>query len=64
MADKKSALPGLPPPEDEVLEFDSAPVAEDKESDPEPDDEFPAHTAPGDEEDGMIPNTLHPLDPR
>ena len=55
MADKDSALPGLPPPEeDDVIDFGSSTMYEDGQSGSEADDGFRAHTASDDEEDGKI----------
>lgn len=55
MADKDSALPGLPPlEEDEVYEFEG------QVSDSELDDGFLAHTVSDDEDDGKIANPFRP----
>lgn len=54
MVDNNSALPGLPPTEDEVLEFESSAVTEGQDSDSEPDDEFLGHIASDVEEDGKL----------
>ena len=55
MTDKKAAIPGLPPPEeDEVLEFASSAVTEDRDPDSEPEDRFLSHTASDSEEEGKI----------
>lgn len=58
MTDKKAALPGLPPPEEEseVIEFgSSSAVAEDRDDrDREPDDRFQTHSASDDEDEGKI----------
>ena len=52
MTDKKAALPGLPPPEeDEVLQFESSAATEDQVSDRELDDGFLAHNAVDDEDE-------------
>ena len=64
MSDKKSALPGLPPPEDEVLEFASSAVAGGQESDSELDDEYAAHTVSDDEDDSKTSRLLRPMDSR
>ena len=61
MTDKKAALPGLPPPEeDEVLVFESSAVTETQNPDREPEDRHLAHNASDDEEDGKSPETLSP----
>lgn len=59
MADKKSALPGLPPPEeDDVIDFGSSTMRYDHESDSDVDDRYPTRTVPDDDDDGKIPNPL------
>lgn len=59
MAHKDSALPGLPPPdEDDVIDFGSSTMNQDRESDFDPDDGFRAHTVSDGEEDGKISNPL------
>lgn len=65
MADKDSALPGLPPPEeDEVIEFGSLGANEDHKPESELDDEFLAHTVSDGEEDSNISNPFNPLESR
>ena len=59
MPDKKAALPGLPPPEEEVLEFESSTAAEDQDVNHELDEAFPAHIASDNNEDGKMANFLH-----
>lgn len=63
MADKKSALPGLPPVEDEVLNFESSAVAEGQHSDSELHDGFLAHTVSDDAEEGKLSNLSRAKDP-
>ena len=61
MTDKKAALPGLPPPEDDdVLEFESAAVTEDPAPGHEVEDRHQTHTASDDEEDGKTSDTFLP----
>ena len=63
MTDKKAALPGLPPPEeDEVVVFESPAVTETQDPDHEPEDRHLAHNASDDEEDGKSPENLPPND--
>ena len=65
MTDKKAALPGLPPPEeDEVLVFESSAVAEDPAPSSEVEDRHQTHTASDDEEDGKMSDTFYPTTPR
>ena len=66
MPDKKAALPGLPPPdEDDVLEFESRAVPEAPAPRREVEDRHQAHTtADDDEKDGKISDTLYPNHPR
>ena len=65
MTNKKAALPGLPPPdEDDVIDFGSSAVTEDRASDGEPEDRFLAHSASDSEEDGKISTTFSPNPPR
>ena len=65
MAHKDSALPGLPPPEaDDVIDFGTSTMNEDRESDSDPDDGFRAHTVSDDEEDGKTPNPLSLIESR
>ena len=67
MTDKKAALPGLPPPEDdEVLVFESAAVTEDPAPAPrhEVEDRHQTHTASDDEEDGKTSDIFYPATPR
>lgn len=63
MADKKSALPGLPPVEDEVLNFESLAVAEDQHSNSELDDGFLAYTVSDDAGEGKLRNILRRTNP-
>ena len=63
MADKDSALPGLPPPEeDEVIELGSLGVNEDHKPESELDDEFLAHTVSDGEEDNKISDPFGPTE--
>ena len=65
MTDKKAALPGLPPPEeDEVLQFQSSAATEDRNSEREMGDGFLAHSALDDEDDGKISHTICRTNPR
>ncbi len=64
MPDKKAALPGLPPPEDEVLEFESSAVAEDRDVHRELDEAYPTHNASDKDEDGKMTNSYHLRHPR
>ena len=64
MPDKKAALPGLPPPEDEVLEFESSATAEDQDVNRELDEAYPAHNASDNGEDGKMTNSFHSKNPR
>ena len=65
MPDKKAALPGLPPPEeDEVLVFESSAVAEDPIPHREIEDRHESHIASDNEdEDGKPPATSSPTNP-
>lgn len=60
MTDKKAALPGLPPPEEEeegeVIEFGfSSAVAEHRDDrDREPEDRFQTHSASDNEDEGKF----------
>ena len=61
MPDKKAALPGLPPPEDDnVLVFESSAVTQDPAPRREVEDRHQAHTASDDEEDGKLSDTSYP----
>ena len=65
MPDKKAALPGLPPPdENDVLLFESSAVAQDPAPRREVEDRHQAHTASDDddEEDGKLSETFYPND--
>lgn len=55
MADKNSALTGLPPlEEDDVIDFGSSTHSADHEADSEVDDRYPTHSISDDEEDSTI----------
>ncbi len=64
MTDKKAALPGLPPPEDEVLEFESSTATEDRDATRGLDDRYLAHVASEDDEDGKMANSDRLRTPR
>lgn len=64
MADKKAALPGLPAPEaDEVIDFGSSIVSEDRDSDRELYDRFLTNDASDGEDDGKISHISHRTPP-
>ena len=64
--DKKAALPGLPPPEeDDVLEFEPSAVTEHRDDgDHEQVNRHQAHGASDDQENGKISNIFRPVNPR